>query len=69
MQIKELYRILIIPQNFLSRHFEDLTEEELKKEFRKSALLIHPDKNSHPNSKVAFQKLFMLFMKEIKNKK
>lgn len=53
-QVRELYRILIIPNNFLRNFFSQFKVEVLKKVFRKKALLVHPDKNPHPNAKVAF---------------
>ena len=58
----EMYRILIIPEKTLKAYFESLGSEILKKEFKRIAILIHPDKNNHPNSKVAFQKLYNNFV-------
>ena len=53
-QIRELYRMLIMPNNFLKIFLASFNLADLKKVFRKKALLLHPDKNSHPNAKVAF---------------
>ncbi len=64
-QIQEIYKILIIPSNCLITFFKGFSKPVLKKEFRKAALLLHPDKNNHPNAKVAFQKLFKHFLKEM----
>ena len=38
-----------------------MAKEELKKEFRRYTILLHPDKNSHPKAKAAFQKVYCLF--------
>lgn len=56
-----MYRMLILPSDILTLFYQGLSNEELKADFKKSALLIHPDKNHHPNAKFAFQKMFSLF--------
>lgn len=61
-KVIETYKILIFPDKTLSLYFESLNVDELKKEFRRIAMLIHPDKNNHPNAKMAFQKLYNNFV-------
>lgn len=60
-KLKEMFRILIVPSAAMLAHFRRLSIEQLKNEFRASAVLIHPDKNAHPSAKAAFQKLLELF--------
>lgn len=57
-RIEETYKILIIPDDTLNYYLQSLDREGIKNEFRRLAMLIHPDKNNHPSSKVAFQKLY-----------
>ena len=64
IKIKEMFKIIIVPDKSLRNYFGCLSSEEAKKTFRTYALHIHPDKNHHPNAKVAFQKLFKAFMLE-----
>ena len=61
-KIVETYKLLIIPDKTLRTYLLSLGKENAKKEFRRIALLVHPDKNSHPNSKLAFQKLYNHFV-------
>ena len=61
-KIREMFKILIIPRKSLTTYFEYLEKEEAKKEFRKYALYLHPDKNEHPSAKKAFQKLYKAFI-------
>ena len=56
-----MYRMLILPSNILTHFYQGLSAEELKADFKKTALLIHPDKNHHPNAKYAFQKILSIF--------
>ena len=59
-----MFKILIIPQNYLALLFRNLSGKNLKRAFRTAALFVHPDKNHHANSKIAFQKLFKCFIEE-----
>jgi len=64
IKVKEMFKIIIVPDKSLRNYFGCLPTEEAKKIFRTYALHIHPDKNHHPNAKMAFQKLFKAFMSE-----
>ena len=64
IKVKEMYKIIIVPDKSLRHYFGVLPPEEAKRVFRTYALHIHPDKNSHPNAKIAFQKLFKAFIVE-----
>lgn len=59
-QILVLYQTLIMPEKTLDAYFKRMTNEDLKKEFRRYTILLHPDKNSHPKAKQAFQKAYAL---------
>lgn len=61
-KVQEMFKILILPEKSLRLYFGCLSSEEAKKEFRRYALYLHPDKNSHPSAKLAFQKLFKCFI-------
>jgi len=60
-QILQVYKILIMPEEILKTYMMNLTNEALKGEFRRLAKLIHPDKNKHPKSGLAFQKIHHLY--------
>lgn len=53
----EVERILscfkLNPYEHLNLTFE-ATEDDIKKQYRKLSLLVHPDKNAHPRAKDAF---------------
>ena len=49
-----MFKILIIPQNQLMLLFRNFSTANLKRAFRIAALFVHPDKNQHVNSKIAF---------------
>jgi len=53
-----LYQTLILPEKCLSTYFTSLSKVEARKEFRRYTILLHPDKNSHPKAKQAFQKAY-----------
>lgn len=58
-----LYQTLILPDKCLNTYFNSLSKTDLRKEFRRYTILLHPDKNSHPKSKQAFQKAYGLLCK------
>lgn len=60
-QILLLYQTLILPEKNLMSLFQSWPKEKAKKEFRRYTILLHPDKNSHPKAKQAFQKVYALF--------
>lgn len=60
-----LYQTLILPEKVLSVHFTSMSKTDLRKEFRRYTILLHPDKNSHPKAKQAFQKAFSLLSKQV----
>ena len=68
LRVTETYKMLIFPENTLRDYLRSLdsnsvsNSDSLRKEFRQLAILIHPDKNQHPQAKVAFQKLYSAFM-------
>jgi hypothetical protein len=64
LKIVEVYKLLIIPENTLRSLFRNLGSDATRQEFRRIAMLVHPDKNCHPQAKIAFQKLLRHF-KEI----
>lgn len=68
-QITWLYKVLILPEKSIKSYFDCLDEASVKKEFRKFTILLHPDKNSHPKSKIAFQKIYGIFEQALKSKK
>jgi hypothetical protein len=58
-----LYQTLILPDKCMTTYFDSLNKSELRKEFRRYTILLHPDKNSHPKAKQAFQKAYGLLGK------
>lgn len=58
-----LYQTLILPDKCLSTYFTSLSKSDLRKEFRRYTILLHPDKNNHPKAKQAFQKAYGLLNK------
>ena len=60
-KIVETYKLLIVPDNTLQCLLQAMGRDAARKEFRRVAMLIHPDKNSHPSAKIAFQKLYHHF--------
>lgn len=60
--VVETYRMLIFPEKTLLAYFRSMPVDDLKREFRRLAMLIHPDKNGHPSAKQAFQKLYNNFI-------
>lgn len=62
LRVTETYKMLIIPDNTLRDYLRSFDSNSLRKEFRTLAILIHPDKNQHPQGKVAFQKLYNAFI-------
>lgn len=61
-KIIETYKILIFPDQTFKDYFRSLGLDLLRREFRRLAVLVHPDKNQHPHAKVAFQKLYNSFV-------
>lgn len=61
-KVVETYKILIFQEVAFRDYLSSLDGDYLRKEFRRLAMLIHPDKNSHPNAKLAFQKLYNTFV-------
>ena len=62
MKVMETYQILILPETTLRQYLSSMGSVGLRKEFRKLAMLVHPDKNNHPSAKIAFQKLYGAFV-------
>jgi len=60
-QILQVYKIIIMPNDILQTYMLNLSAEGLKAEFRRLAKIIHPDKNKHPQSVVAFQKIHKIY--------
>lgn len=54
MKKKDFYEILGVNKNS--------TDDELKKAYRKLALLYHPDKNKNPSANEAFKKIASVFL-------
>lgn len=61
-KVVETYKILIFPDQTFKDYFRSLGLDLLRREFRRLAVLVHPDKNQHPHAKVAFQKLYNSFV-------
>ena len=55
-QMYNLYKILYIPKQYLVQGFMS-QRETMSTSFRKMSLLLHPDKNCHPDAPLAFRKL------------
>lgn len=66
-QVFTVYRILIIPEELIRKYLCLLEKSYLKKECRKYALLLHPDKNGHPDAKKAFQKIYGIITSILKS--
>jgi hypothetical protein len=60
-QIFQVYKILVMPEEILKSYMFNLPTDALKAEFRRLAKLIHPDKNKHPKSGLAFQKIHRIY--------
>lgn len=61
-RVVETYKLLIFPEETFKLYLQSLALDDLRKEFRRLAILVHPDKNAHPHAKVAFQKLYNGFV-------
>lgn len=62
-QLEEMFKVLVLPEKSLEEYFSQMSQTSLKKEFKKMALLLHPDKNIVSYSKIAFQKVFAVYEK------
>ncbi|CAI2367883.1 unnamed protein product [Moneuplotes crassus] len=58
--IFNIYKTIYMPSEILQASLQSLGEH-LNSCFRKMAVILHPDKNSHPLSKRAFQKLSQVY--------
>lgn len=56
----QVYKIIYMPSEILQASFQSVGDG-LNSCFRKMAILVHPDKNSHPLSNRAFQKLSQVY--------
>ncbi|KAL4464620.1 hypothetical protein ABPG74_011181 [Tetrahymena malaccensis] len=56
-QLREMFKIILFPDQILQVYYTNLDAEILKSEYRNIARFIHPDKNSHPRAAESFQKL------------
>lgn len=64
IRIKETYKLIIIPEIMLIKYFNCLSDIDANKTFKQYAIYVHPEQNSHPNAKIAFQKLLRAFKAE-----
>lgn len=60
-QIVWVYRILLYPEHILRSLMFQEGEKQARKNFRKMAIIVHPDKNQHPLSSASFKKLLKVF--------
>lgn len=58
-----VYQFLEVGLKKAQEQVNKYSQKEKKSEFKKVALVLHPDKNKHPKSKEAFQKAFQIFNK------
>ncbi|CAD8047962.1 unnamed protein product [Paramecium sonneborni] len=56
-QIMVVYKMLLLPEGALKKYVQSQQRAILKQEYKIYAKSVHPDKNSHPQCCVAFQKL------------
>lgn len=52
-----IYNFLETPSEKLIECLLNKSDDDVKKYYKNIALQLHPDKNSHPRSKEAFQKI------------
>jgi hypothetical protein len=64
-QVLWVYRILLYPNLVLKHLLFQGGEIQAKQNFRKLAILIHPDKNSHQCASQAFKKLLSTFESQV----
>jgi len=65
-QVFHVYKILVIPEEVIRKYLSILQKTKLKQEFKRYALILHPDKNCHPEAKKAFQKIYSIIKSIIK---
>lgn len=63
-QLVWIYRLLLLPEPLLSQILFQFGDKQAKANFRRLCILTHPDKNVHPLSNKAFQKLLNVFNKQ-----
>lgn len=60
-EVYNMFKILLIPEKVLVESFVVQGAEGMGSAYRKFAMVVHPDKNPHPYSQTAFQKLSNAF--------
>ena len=65
---KLVSEFLMLPETILKCYFFAIKETSLKSEYKKSALRLHPDKNKHPQSQLAFSKLSQCYQWALETK-
>lgn len=52
-----VFKVLLLSEDILTLYFQALDKNELKLEYKRYARRLHPDKNRHEKSGLAFRKL------------
>mmetsp|Transcript_46028 Transcript_46028/g.53260 ORF Transcript_46028/g.53260 Transcript_46028/m.53260 type:complete len:537 (-) Transcript_46028:232-1842(-) len=60
-QVLQVYKVTLMPEEILKSYMFNLPLDALKADYRRLVKLVHPDKNSHPQAGIAFQKIHKVY--------
>lgn len=60
-QVLQVYKVTLMPEEIFKSYMYNLPLDALKADYRRLVKLVHPDKNQHPQSGIAFQKIHKIY--------